>query len=97
MVAVPVDFVIDTNPDGKTLEHGFLVDVASVPFPYGAPVENGTGTTVAVLMMTTTLAFELALDAGLDAEKASLLLFPATELTTPDEAPVVHAGVAVSV
>jgi hypothetical protein len=41
------------NPLGKTLLHFFLVEVVSVPFPYGAAVETGMGTTVAVLMMTT--------------------------------------------
>lgn len=41
------------NPLGKTLEHFFLVEVDWVPFPYGAPVDTGIGTTVAVLMMTT--------------------------------------------
>jgi len=45
----------ETNPVGKTLEHFFLVVVESVPFPFGAPVETGIGTIVAVLKITTAL------------------------------------------
>lgn len=48
------------NPLGKTLEHFFLVEVDSVPFPYGAPVDTGMGTTVAVLTMTTGVLDETA-------------------------------------
>jgi len=50
--AVPVGLDLEMKPDGKIEEHGFLVEVASVPFPYGEPVLTGTGTTIAVLTMT---------------------------------------------
>jgi hypothetical protein len=65
-------FVLLMNPLGKTLLHFFLVEVVSVPFPYGAPVDTGMGTTVAVLMMTT---------AELDETTASL---PAAPVSADD-------------
>ena len=77
-------FVLLMNPLGKTLLHFFLVEVVSVPFPYGAPVETGTGTTVAVLMMTT---------AELDETSPSL---PPMEETDPEE-PATSIGVALAV
>jgi hypothetical protein len=50
---VPVGLETEMNPDGKIDEHGFLVVVAfSVPLPNGAPVDTATGTTVAVLTIT---------------------------------------------
>lgn len=78
-------FVLLMNPLGKMLEHFFLVEVASVPFPYGATVETGIGTTVAVLIMTT---------AELDETAAS---FPPSEVTAPDEPEPAEVGAAVSV
>jgi len=77
-------FVVLTNPLGRILEHFFLVDVDTVPFPYGAPVETGMGTTVAVLMMT-----------GAELDAASLL--PAGEETAPDDPDPAEVGAAVSV
>lgn len=63
------------------LEH-FLVEVAAVPFPYGAPVETGSGTTVAVLTMT---------GAELDEPAASLLASEETAAEEPDPALVAAA------
>jgi len=51
-VPVPDGLDLEMKPDGKTEAHGFLVVVAKVPFPYGAPVDTGIGTTVAVLTIT---------------------------------------------
>lgn len=45
---MPDGLDLEMNPDGKTEEHGFLVVVAAVPFPYGPAVTTGRGTTVAV-------------------------------------------------
>jgi hypothetical protein len=76
------------NPDdGKTLEHFFLVVVESVPFPYGAPVETGIGTTVAVLRTTT---------AAPEVETAATWLSPAAEPRAPELA-LAATGLAVSV
>ena len=75
-------FVVLMNPLGRMLEHFFLVDVGIVPFPYGAPVETGTGTTVAVLTMT-----------GAELETA-----PTTpDEAAPDEPEPAEVGAAVSV
>lgn len=49
---------MEMNPEGNTLE--LAPEAAAVPFPYGAPVVIGTGTTVAVLMITTGLLLEAA-------------------------------------
>lgn len=87
---VPVGLDLEIKPDGKTEEHGFLVEVGMVPFPYGAPVDIGSGTTVAVLTMT-------LLDSAAVAEAAdSPFPLPAgavTALTLPARA----VGVAVTV
>lgn len=77
-------FVELMNPLGKMLAHFDLVEVDSVPFPYGAPVETGMGTTVAVLMMT-----------GAELDAASLL--PAGEEMAPDDPDPAEVGAAVSV
>ena len=73
------------NPLGKTLLHFFLVEVVSVPFPYGATVETGTGTTVAVLTTTT---------GALDETSATL---PPREETAPEEPEPSEDGVAEAV
>jgi hypothetical protein len=84
-----VFLALDKNPeDGKTLEHFFLVEVETVPFPYGPAVE-GTGTTVAVLMMTTALWLPLA-------AAPAALSCARDEMTAPAEA-VGHVAAAVSV
>jgi hypothetical protein len=75
------------NPEeGKMLLHFFLVTVVWVPFPYGAPVETGTGMTVAVLKITT--------GPELEAGATSFTLAP--EAAAPELA-VAAAGEAVSV
>lgn len=73
------------NPLGKTLEHFFLVEVDTVPFPYGAPVDTGMGTTVAVLMMTTGVLDDTAPST------------PPIEETEPDEPVPAEVGAAAAV
>jgi hypothetical protein len=97
--AVPVAFALEMNPeDGYTLEHGFLLDPASVPLLYGAPVETGRGTTRAVLTTTTTLGLEEvapSTDGAATCSSAPVDMFP--DDISPDEALVLQAGDAVSV
>jgi hypothetical protein len=96
---VPVAFALEMNPeDGYTLEQGFLLDTASVPLLYGAPVETGRGTTRAVLTMTTTLGLEEAAPLTDGAATCSLALADTFSYDiSPDEALVLQAGDAVSV
>jgi hypothetical protein len=97
--AVPVAFALEMNPDdGYPLEHGFLLDPASVPLLYGAPVETGRGTTRAVLTTTTMLWLEEAAPSTDGAATWSSVpadTFP--DEMAPDDALVLQAGDAVSV
>jgi len=80
---VPVSLALDTELDGKMLEHFFFLVLETVEFPYGAAVDI-TGRTVAVLLMTTTSPLVLA---------STFALATAAEATTTAEV----AAAAVSV